>query len=150
MLGVRRLKIAGREFRAVLPGRCALLPLVLAAEQAQAAEGVAIQPDRRPQIGQGVGVVGQSLVGQLDLGEADHRMGPLAVWPDQAELASEGMNSRLLWYLPPREVSLTALVPGPLRADRYRRGGPPVRLRPGRPGRLFEATPYRPGPAGGV
>jgi hypothetical protein len=43
-----------------------------------------------PQIRQGVGVVGQSLLGQPDLGEADHRMGPLAVRPGQAKLAGQG------------------------------------------------------------
>ena len=42
----------------------AVLPLLsftvaLAAEEAEAAEGVAVQPDGRPQIGQGVGVVSQ-------------------------------------------------------------------------------------------
>jgi hypothetical protein len=36
-----------------------VLPLALAAEQAQAAEGVAVQPDGRPQVGESVG--GQAL-----------------------------------------------------------------------------------------
>jgi hypothetical protein len=61
----------------------------LAAEQPEAAEGVAVQPDRRLQVGQGVGVAGHRLLGQLDLGEADHRMGPLPVWPGKAELAGQ-------------------------------------------------------------
>jgi hypothetical protein len=60
------------------------LALALATEEPQAAEGVAVQPDRRPQVGEGVGVVGQGLLGELDLGEADHRMRPLAVWPGRA------------------------------------------------------------------
>ena len=51
------------------------LALALAAEQPQAAEGVAVQPDRRPEIGQGVRVVGQGLLGEGDLGEADDRVG---------------------------------------------------------------------------
>jgi Nuclease-related domain len=83
------------------------LALALATEEPQAAEGVAVQPDRRPQVGEGVGVVGQGLLGELDLGEADHRMRPLAVWPGQAELAGQGDELALVWYLPPREVSLT-------------------------------------------
>jgi hypothetical protein len=83
------------------------LALALATEEPQAAEGVAVQPDRRPQVGEGVGVVGQDLLGELDLGEADHRMRPLAVWPGQAELAGQGDELALVWYLPPREVSLT-------------------------------------------
>jgi hypothetical protein len=36
-----------------------VLPLALAAERAQAAEGVAVQPDGRPQVGEGIG--GQAL-----------------------------------------------------------------------------------------
>jgi hypothetical protein len=103
-------RLAGRLLPiAVLPA----LPLVLSltAEEAQAAEGVAVQPDGRPQIRQDVGVVAHGLLGEDDIGEADHRMRPLAVWPGQAELGGEGDEgdelSRLLWYLPPREVSLT-------------------------------------------
>jgi hypothetical protein len=82
-------------------------PVALATDQAEAAEGVAVQPDGRPQIRQSVGVVGHSLLGEGDLGEADHRMRPLAVWPGQAELAGQGDELALVWYLPPREVSLT-------------------------------------------
>src|SRR5512132_2266327 len=70
------------------------LALALATEQSQAAEGVAIQPDGRPQVGQGVGVVGQGLLGQLDLGEADDRMRPLALGPGQAELAGASGSAR--------------------------------------------------------
>jgi hypothetical protein len=39
---------------------------------------------------EGVGVVSHCLLGEGDLGEADHRMGPLTVWPSQAEPAGEG------------------------------------------------------------
>src|SRR4029450_6301089 len=66
------------------------LTAALATEHAQAAEGVAVQPDRRAQVGEGVGVVGQGLFGEGDLGEADDRMGPLALGPGQAEFAGEG------------------------------------------------------------
>jgi hypothetical protein len=96
----------GRLPVAVLTG-LSLLPRALAAEQAQAAEGVAVQPDRRIQIGQGVGIVGQGLLGQGDLGEADHWMGPLALGPGQTELAGEGDELALVVYLPAWEVSLT-------------------------------------------
>jgi hypothetical protein len=86
---------------AVLTGLSALLPLALAlaAKQPEAAEGVAIQPDGRAQIREGVGLVGQGLLGQLDLGEADHRMRPLPVWPGQAELAGEGDELALVVVL---------------------------------------------------
>jgi hypothetical protein len=87
----------------------AVLPLafILATEEAQAAEGVAVQPDGHTQIRQGVGIVGHALLGQLDLGEADHRMRPLIVWPGEAELAGEGDELTLVMVLAPREVSLT-------------------------------------------
>ena len=71
------------------PGRPAHSPC---AEQPEAAEGVAVQPDGRAQIREGVGIVGQGLLGQLHLGEANHRMGPLAVRPAQAELAGQATN----------------------------------------------------------
>jgi hypothetical protein len=53
-------------------------------------------------MGQGVGVVGQGLLGQLDLREADHWMRPVALWPGQASWPARATNSRLLWYLPRR------------------------------------------------
>jgi hypothetical protein len=84
-----------------------LLIIALAAEQPQAAEGVAIQPDGGTQLRQGVGVVGQGRLGEDDLGEADHRVRPLAVWPGQAELAGEGDELALVVVLATREVSLT-------------------------------------------
>jgi hypothetical protein len=73
--------------------------VALAAEEAEAAEGVAVQPDRRPKVGKDIGVVGQGLLGQLDVGETDDRMGPLAVWPGQAELAGEGDELALVVVL---------------------------------------------------
>jgi hypothetical protein len=87
---------------AVLTGLPTVSPLALAlaAEQAQAAEGVAVQADGRAQVGQGVGVVGQGRLGQLHLGEADHRMRPLALWPGQARLAGEGDELALVVVLP--------------------------------------------------
>jgi hypothetical protein len=84
---------------AILPGFSALKLHTLAADQAQATEGIAVQPDGRPQIGQGVGVVGRGLLGQLDLGEADYRMGPLTLCPGQAELAGEGDELALVVVL---------------------------------------------------
>jgi hypothetical protein len=61
--------------------------LTLPAEEAQAAEGVAVQPDGCAQVRQGVAVVGQGLLDEGHLGEADHRMGPLALRPGQAEFS---------------------------------------------------------------
>jgi hypothetical protein len=57
-------RLAGRLLAVAVPtGLSALMLLALVAEQPQAVEGVA--------------VVGQSLLAQLDLGEANHRMRPL-------------------------------------------------------------------------
>jgi hypothetical protein len=71
----------------------------LAAEEAEATEGVAVQPDGRPQIGQGVGVVSQGRLGKGDLGEADHQMGPLSLGPGEAELAGQGDELALVVVL---------------------------------------------------
>ena len=83
----------------LLPVAVLSLTLALATEQPKAAEGVAIQPDGRPQVGQGVGVVGQGRLGEGDFGEADHRMGPLPLRPGQAELAGEGDELALVVVL---------------------------------------------------
>jgi hypothetical protein len=56
--------------------------LALAVEQAQAAEGVAVQPDGRTQIRHGVGVVGHGLLGQIGL-RRGRSPGPLALRPGQ-------------------------------------------------------------------
>ena len=56
---------------AVLTGRSALLPPALATEQAQAAEGVAVQPDGRPQKGQARSVLAVPLVGVVAV-DVDH------------------------------------------------------------------------------
>ena len=44
-------------------------------------------------------MVGQSLLGQPDIGEADHRMRPLPLRPGQAELAGEGDELALVVVL---------------------------------------------------
>jgi hypothetical protein len=63
---------------AVLP--IPALVMALAAEQAQAAEGVAVQPNGCAQIGEGVGIGSQGLLGQLHElpGRGDGRPGSLS------------------------------------------------------------------------
>jgi hypothetical protein len=87
--------LAGRR----LPVAVLTLVLALAAEQTEAAEGVAVQPDGRPEIRHGVGIVGYGLLGQLHVGEADHWMRPLAVWPGQDQLAGESDELALVMVL---------------------------------------------------